>query len=517
MQSYLKSIRFELTPLTENLRGKRFLPVSYGSGTLRHPARPIRMNDQTANEPAQTQAAGRPQLLRALGLREGIAIHMGVIIGSGIFIVPATIASHLQAMGPILLVWVIAGLLSLFGALTLAELSSVLPQAGGPYVYLRHSFGRVWGFLFSWNDYFINKAGSAAALAVGLATYLGYFFPALNPAQPLLKWTCSPLGHPFEVSVGWVQIVAMTTIALVTFINYRGVKFGGWVMNIFTTAKVVALLGLILAVLLSGKGSTSNYLPWWPERWSGHPLAAFGLAMISALWAYDGWIDITLNAGEFKNPRRDVPLSLVWGTLAIIALYLAANLAFASAIPLQTMAGSKRIASDVAQVVLGPFGAALVVLGITCSIFGTTNGMLLVGPRSIYAAGADGAFAKPFGRVHPRHHTPYMAIIVLGVWSTILTFSGTYEQIASYVVFGSWFFYALTAISVIVLRRKLPDANRPYKAWGYPYATLLFVVLAGWFVLNTLIEDTRNALIGIVLLVVSLPFYYYWRKTPSNP
>jgi APA family basic amino acid/polyamine antiporter len=474
------------------------------------------MNNEPTINSLRSEAAARPQLLRVLGLREGIAIHIGVIIGSGIFIVPATIAGHLQAMGPILLVWIVAGLLTLFGALTLAELSSVLPQAGGPYVYLRDSFGRVWGFLFSWNDYFINKAGSAAALAVAFATYLGYFIPALNPAHPLLKGTWSMFGHPIEMSFGWVQVVASATIALVTFINYRGVKFGGWVMNIFTTAKVAALFGLILAVVVSGKGNSANFLPWWPRHWTGHTLAAFGLAMISALWAYDGWVDVTLNAGEFKNPQRDVPLSLLWGTLAIIGLYLAANLAFASVIPLQTMSGSARIGSDVARVVLGPFGASLVVLGIICSTFGTTNGMLLVGPRSIYAAGADGVFARSFGRVHPQHHSPYVAVLVLGAWSALLTFSGTYEQIASYVVFGSWGFYALTAISVIVLRRKLPDANRPYKAWGYPWATLLFVALAGWFVLNTLIEDTRNALIGLVLLVVSLPFYYYWAKTPGN-
>jgi APA family basic amino acid/polyamine antiporter len=470
------------------------------------------MNEPPAIESARSEAADRPQLHRALGLREGIAIHIGVIIGSGIFIVPATIAGHLHAMGPILLIWIVAGLLTLFGALTLAELSSVLPQAGGPYNYLKHSFGRVWGFLFSWNDYFINKAGSAAALAVAFTTYLGYFFPALNPAQPFFKNSWSLFGHPMEFSFGWVQIVACLTIALVTFINYRGVKFGGWVMNIFTTAKVAALLGLILAVIFSGKGTTANYLPWWPEHWTGHTMAAFGLAMISALWAYDGWVDVTLNTGEFKNPQRDVPLSLLWGTFAIIGLYLAANLAFASVMPLQDMAGSSRVASDVARAVLGPFGASLVVLGIICSTFGTTNGMLLVGPRSIYAAGADGAFAKAFGRIHPQHQSPYVAIIVLGVWSALLTFSGSYNQIASYVVFGSWGFYALTAISVIVLRRKLPNANRPYKAWGYPYATLLFVALAGWFVLNTLIEDTRNAVIGIVLLVVSLPFYYYWSK-----
>jgi len=238
--------------------------------------------------------------------------------------------------------------------------------------------------------------------------------------------------------------------------------------------------------------------------------------MISALWAYDGWIDVTLTAGEFKNPQRNVPLSLLVGSLAVIVLYLSANLAFAYVIPIQSMSGSPRIAADVAKIVLGPIGASLVVIGIMCSTFGTTNGMLLGGPRSIYAAGAEGAFSKAFGKVHPQHRSPYVAIIVLGVWSALLTFSGTYDQIASYVVFGSWAFYAMTAASVIVLRRRMPNAERPYKAWGYPYATLLFVGIAAWFLYNTLIEDTRNAIIGIVLLVISLPFYYYWTRSPRR-
>jgi APA family basic amino acid/polyamine antiporter len=453
--------------------------------------------------------ASSPQLLRALGLREGIAIHMGVIIGSGIFLVPATIAGHLQAMGPIMLVWVVAGFLTLFGALTLAELSAVLPQAGGPYVYLRHSFGRLWAFLFSWNDFFINKAGSAAAIAIAFATYLGYFVPAVSPEQAFYQSEWPLLG---EFNFGWNQLVAMAAIALVTFINVRGVRFGGWVMNIFTTAKVTALVGLILAVVLSGRGRTANFLPWWPESWSSEMTAAFGLAMISALWAYDGWIDVTLTAGEIKNPQRNVPLSLLIGTLAIIALYLAANLAYAFAIPIGAMPGSPRIAADVAQTVLGPIGVSLIVAGIMCSTFGSTNGMLLAGPRSLYAGGVDGTFAKAFGKVHPRFRSPYVAIITLGVWGALLTLSGTYDQITSYVVFGSWAFYAMTAISVIILRRKMPNAERPYKAWGYPYATLLFVAIAAWFVFNTLVEDTRNALIGIGLLLLSLPFYFYWTR-----
>ena len=460
----------------------------------------------------KTTVENKTGLLRALGFREGIAIHIGVILGSGIFIVPATIAGHLPAMGPIMLVWVFAGLLTLFGALSLAELSAVLPQAGGPYVYLRHSFGRLWAFLFSWNDFFINKAGSAAAIAMAFATYLGYFIPAISPEHVLYKHELSLLGYPLAFSIGWNQIVAMAAIVIVTAINVRGVQFGGWVMNVFTTAKVAALVGLILAVVYSGKGSGANYIPWWPNEWTGQTTAAFGLAMISALWAYDGWIDVTLTAGEFKNPQQNVPRSLIFGTLLIIVLYVSANLAYAYVIPISEMSGSPRIAADVAQAVLGPIGASLIVAGIMCSTFGSTNGMLLAGPRSLFAAGVDGTFARSFGRVHPLYQSPYVAIITLGIWGGLLTLSGTYDQIVSYVVFGSWAFYALTAASVIILRRRMPDADRPYKAWGYPLATLFFVGIAIWFLCNTLVEDTRNALIGILLLLLGLPFYYHWVK-----
>lgn len=463
-----------------------------------------------------TSSENKPQLLRALGLREGIAIHVGSIIGSGIFIVPATIAGHLEAMGPILLVWVVAGMLTLFGALSLAELSAVLPQAGGPYVYLRHSFGRVWAFLFSWNDFFINKAGSAAALAIGLATYLGYFIPAASPENAFFSTTYTLLGHENVFAFGWTQITAILVIALVTWLNVRGVQYGGWIMNIFTTAKMVALVGLILAVVFSGRGSTANFLPWWPDEWNSNMISSFGLAMISALWAYDGWMSVTLNTGEFQNPQRNVPLSLIIGTLVVIAVYLSANLAYAAIIPIHEMPGTPRIAAEVARLVLGPVGASLVVIGIMASMFGTTNGQLLTGPRSLYAAGVDGAFSKKFGAVHPRFRSPYIAILTLGIWGALLTLSGTYDQLTTYVVFGSWGFYALTALSVIVLRKKMPDAVRPYKAWGYPYATLLFVAVAGWFLYNTVVEDTRNAIIGIVLLLASLPFYYYWTRKSSH-
>jgi APA family basic amino acid/polyamine antiporter len=256
----------------------------------------------------------------------------------------------------------------------------------------------------------------------------------------------------------------------------------------------------------------SNFLPWWPEHWSNELTAGFGLAMISALWAYDGWLSISLNAGEFRNPQRNIPLSLIIGTITVIVLYIAANLAYTLIIPLPDMAGSPHIAADVAGRVFGEIGAALIIIGILCSTFGTTNGQLLSGPRSIYAAGIDGCFSPKLAKVHPRFQTPYIAILSMGSWACLLTLTGTFEQITSYVIFASWGFYALTVVSVIILRYKMPDLPRPYKAWGYPYATLAFVAVAGWFLYNTVRADTRDAAIGIFMIVISLPFYFFWTR-----
>ena len=225
---------------------------------------------------------------------------------------------------------------------------------------------------------------------------------------------------------------------------------------------------------------------------------------------------MTLTAGEIKDPQRNVPRSLIAGTFAVIGLYVAANLAYAFALPMRVIAGSPRVAADVAGAVMGPFGVLLIVAGILCSMFGAIHGCILGGPRCLYAAGADGLFSRSFGKVHPRFHTPAVAIVTLGVWGALLTLSGTYDQITSYVVFGSWGFYALTALSVIVLRRKMPDAPRPYKAWGYPYTTLLFVAVTCWFLWNTLMRDARNAIIGMVLLLISLPFYHRWKSKRTS-
>lgn len=441
-----------------------------------------------------------------------MSIHISAIIGSGIFVVPATIAGHLHSTGVILVVWVLGGMLSLFGALTVAELSSLFPEAGGPYVYLRNSFGRIWGYMFSWNHFFINTAGSLAAIAVAFARYLGYFFPALVPVEPLFSHSISLFGCPIPIQIEATQLVAMSVIAIATLVNIRGVRLGGWVTNVFTAAKVLALVAIIFAVFSSGKGSAGNFLPWWPDHWSGDLTSAFGLAMISVLWSYEGWTTVTQSAGEMRNPERNVPLSLLIGTAVVIVLYLAVNLAYIYVMPLEHMAGSQRIAADAASLVLGPVGTSLVIAGILCSTFGTINNSFLSDARSMYAAGADSTFAPGFGKIHARFGTPFVTLIALGVWSALLTLSGSYDQIASYVIFGSWMFYGLTAVSVIILRRRMPDVPRPYKAWGYPYATLLFVAAAGWILFNTLVEASRDAMMGIVLLLASLPFYWFYAR-----
>ena len=453
-----------------------------------------------------------PRLLRVLGLREGLAIHLSAIIGSGIFIVPATIAGNLHWSGLILLVWIAGGLFSLFGALTIAELSSLFPEAGGPYVYLRNTFGRVWVYMFSWNHFFINTAGSLAAIAVAFARYLGYFFPSIVPANPLLQQTISLLGYSIDLRIESTQLIAMVVIGAAMLVNVLGVRLGGWVTNIFTLAKVLALLTIIVSAFLLGSGNTQNFSAWWPEHWSGDLTAAFGLAMISVLWSYEGWTTVTQSAGEISDPERNVPRSILVGTMVVIVLYVAVNLAYLYVLPIEQMAVSQRVAADAASAVLGPVGTSLIIIGILCSTFGTINNSFLSDARAMYAAGADSSFAPGFGKVHARFGTPYVSVIALGIWSALLTLSGTYEQIVSYVIFGSWFFYGLTALSVIVLRKKMPRTPRPYRAWGYPFATLLFIIAAGWILYNTIAHDLRDAVIGIALLLLSLPFYFYWSK-----
>ena len=443
-----------------------------------------------ANEPTH-----QPQLLRGLGLKEAVTVLMGSIIGSGIFLTPRAIAQAVPSPGIILLVWIVSGVLTLFGALTYAELGAMMPRSGGQYVYLREAFGPLWGFLFGWTFFLVIQTGSIAAVAVAFAEYSGYFVP-LSPSL--------------------IKVVAILCILLLTGVNYVGVRFGGWVQNIFTTLKVGAIVALVVLGFGLGGGSWGNFQPLWGGINQQGLLRAFGVAMVAALWSYDGWNNVGLVAEEIKNPQRNLPIALAFGTLGVVLIYLSANLVYMYALQVGQIAQSQLVAADVARKVIGPLGGAAISGAVLVSTFGTVNGFILAGPRVYYAMARDGLFFKKIGEVHRRFRTPAFSILIQGIWASLLTLTGRFEQLFTYVIFASWIYYAMLVSGAIVLRRKYPSVPRPYKTWGYPIVPMLFVAIALWFVYNTLTTDPRDSLMGLILVLLGLPAYWYWRRRGSD-
>jgi basic amino acid/polyamine antiporter, APA family len=447
--------------------------------------------DSSVNVPATTVAASEaPQLLRALGLWEAASIVIGIMIGTAIFLVPAEITRAMGTRDAALAVWAVAGLLSLFGALSFAELAAMLPQAGGQYVYLRQAYGPLLGYLCGWSFFIATQTGGISVLAVGFAEYVNEFVP-LTP---------------------WEQrAAAAAAIVVFTGINYVGVREGGAVQSILTGLKVGAIAVVILLGYVLVKG-----LPPGPEALAAPPghrfLASFGVAMVAAFWAYEGWNACTFAAGEVKRPERNVPLALILGTMAVIVLYLALNLVYYHVLPLDQVARSSRVGADAAVRIFGHTGSYLVTLLIIISTLGSLNGSILAAPRVYYAMAKDGLFFRWCARVHPRFHTPHVALVSQGVWAIGLVAAGTYEQLFTYVIFSAFVFYALAAWAVVVLRRTMPDAPRPYRVWGYPYVPVVFVLGSVWFLANTLMEEPREAGFGTLMLAAGVPVYWFWRR-----
>ena len=443
----------------------------------------------------ENESTRQPQLLRGLGLKEAISVVIGAIIGSGIFLTPRAIAQAIPSPGIILLVWVISGILTLFGALAYAELGAMMPRSGGQYVYLREAFGPLWGFLFGWTLFLVIQTGSIAAVAVAFAEYTGYFIP-LSPSL--------------------IKVVAILCILSLTAVNYIGVRIGGWVQNIFTLLKVVAIVALVVLGFGLGGGSWTNFQPLWGGVNHQGLLRAFGVAMVAALWSYDGWNNVGFVAEEIKNPQRNLPIALAFGTLAVIVIYLSANLVYMYTLPVGQIAQSQLVAADVAKKFIGPLGGAAISAAVLVSTFGTVNGFILAGPRVYYAMAKDGLFFKKIGEIHRSFRTPAFSIILQGLWASLLTLTGKFEQLFTYVIFASWIYYAMLVSGVIVLRRKYPSAPRPYKTWGYPIVPMLFVAIALWFVYNTLTSDPRDSVMGLILVLLGLPAYWYWRRKGSG-
>jgi APA family basic amino acid/polyamine antiporter len=448
------------------------------------------MNSGTTTPPSSPTAGEQPQLLRALGLWETSSIVMGIMIGTAIFIVPAEITREVGSPRAALGVWVVAGVLSLFGALSFAELGAMLPQAGGQYVYLREAYGSLVSFLCGWSFFTAAQTGGISVLAVGFAQFLGEFYPL------------SPWGQ---------KVAAAASIAVFTIINYRGVREGGRVQSVLTGLKVGAIVALTVLgyVLVHGLPAGPSSLP--TPTGSGF-VSSFGVAMVGALWAYEGWNACTFAAGEVKRPERNLPLALILGTSVVIALYLGLNLVYYHVLQLPEIAGSMRVGSDAAVVIFGRTGSYLITLLIIISTLGSLNGSILAAPRVYYAMACDGLFFRWCAAVHPRYRTPHLALTLQGVFAIVIVALGTYEQLFTYVIFAAWVFYALTAYAVIVLRRKLPDLPRPYRVTGYPLVPLIFVLTSAWFIVNTLMEKPVEAGIGALIVALGVPVYLIWKR-----
>jgi basic amino acid/polyamine antiporter, APA family len=431
-------------------------------------------------------AAPSVSLPRTLGLIDAFSIVIGVTIGGGIFLVPNLVAQQLKSIPWILAVWAFAGVISFFGALACAELGCAIPATGGQYVYLREAYGTLIGFLCGWSMFTVSRTAQVAWLAVTLAIYVSYF-------APLTAVTSKVLG--------------IAAIAVFTFINYRGVRAGAAVQKVFAFAKVAGLLVIIAAAFLWGQGVASSA----PSP-GGFPISGFGVALIACVLAYDGWVQLTFVAGEIRNPQRNILLSLALGTLACIAIYLLANIAYLHVLSVSEIAGSGRVAAAAAARTLGPRGGGLVSLIILISIIGTLNGCFLTSPRVYYAQARDGLFFRKFADIQPHYQTPSFAIIAQGAWATVLVVTGSYETLVDYAMFALWLSYALMVAGVIVLRRKRPDLPRPYRMWGYPVTPILFLAITAWFLINMLITRPVPALAGLALIATGIPVYFVWAK-----
>lgn len=446
----------------------------------------------------QTQESTRYELRRDLGLTAALAIVIGTVIGSGIFRVPQTMINSVGTVSMVFLVWVVGGALSLAGALTYAELGAAMPGAGGEYVYLTEAWGPVWGFLYSWTQMWIGKSGSIATLATAFFEYTAHFIPVFENV-----WIT--IG-PFPIKYG--QVFALVLILVLGLVNYFGVRFGGGVQVAMTAVKLGLIAFVILAGMLYAHPVATGAIPL-----SVPPVATgFVAALVAALWAYDGWNNVGMVASEIRNPGRNLPIALILGTSLVIGIYMMANWAYFRVLTPAEVGAHKLVAAEMMQRVYGPVGAAVVSIAAMISIFAALNGSILTGARVPYAAARDGLFFKAAARVHPVFRTPGVSILMMTGWAALLVLSGKYDDLFNFVIFGTWILYAMAAASVFVLRRKRPDLIRPYKTLGYPVVPILFLVGAAALELSTLRDRPVQSFAGIGLILLGLPFYYYWKR-----
>ncbi|MEP7001243.1 MAG: amino acid permease [bacterium] len=429
-------------------------------------------------------------LRRTLGFWDLALLAMGTVIGSGIYLVPSVVLRQTGSQtGPAMLVWIVAGVLSLLGALTYAELGAMKPEAGGLYAFIRDAFGPLPAFIYGWTSFFVIASGSVATLAVAFSNY----FSQIVSVGPIVS-----------------RVIAVAVIAITVAINVRGTRDSATVQNWTTALKVGALLSMGMALIVFGRAPGTS-AAMWPTSVTPSLLTGFGTAMIGVLWAYEGWQYVTFSAGETIDPQRTFPRAITAATAALIVTYLLVSFGYIVALGPDAAAHSDHVAADAAGALLGPIAGKLVGALILVSIFSATNGLMLTAPRMYYAMARDGVFFKRLADVHPRFGTPATAILAIGAWAAVLAVSGTFEQLLTYVVFTGWIFYGLGGLAVMMLRRKEPLTPRPFRVPGYPVTPLLFVASAALLVGNTLVAQPNRAAAGIAVMLAGTPAFYLWR------
>ena len=482
--------------------------------------------------------------IRGLGLMDSTMIVAGSMIGSGIFIVSAEMSRQVGSPGWLLVAWVITGLLTVVGALSYGELAAMMPKAGGQYVYLREAFSPMWGFLYGWTLFMVIQTGTIAAVAVGFARYFGVLWPTLSESSYIIKPI--HLGSSYAISLSTAQLVGLLLIALLTWMNTRGLKLGKLVQNVFTFAKTGALIALILLGLVIGwkaEAVSANFGNFWAVRGRLQDVGPNGLAAITtfglfvaicvsqtnSLFSADAWNNITFTAGEVKNPKRNIPLSLAFGTALVIALYLLANIAYLVTLPFETIqtVPSDRVASATADVIFPGLGATIMAVFIMVSTFGCNNGLILAGARAYWAMSRDGLFFKSAGELNDKH-VPAWGLVIQGIWAAALvlprtitgtnaatgepTYGNLYGNLLTYVISAALVFYILTIAGIFRLRQTRPDAERPYRAFGYPIVPALYIIGAAVILAVLLLYQTATTWPGFIIIATGVPVYFIWKN-----
>lgn len=456
----------------------------------------------------------RLDLVRGLSGWAAAAIVVGTMIGTGIFLKPAEMASRSGSLGIVYAAWIVGGVLSLFGALAYAELGAAIPEAGGEYAYLSRSFGPVWGFLFGWTHSIVARPASAASIAAGVLRFWGFLMPSVSSPIHTFDWTYNLFGtaHHFHFVFSWAQPLAILVLAAVTGINYLGVRLGGRVQIVLTIIKIASVVCIIIAAFAFSHGGGTALHPLFPSAMGMGAFSAFLAAMAAALWAYDGWEDLNLVGSEVQNPGRNIHRALVGGVAVVAVIYLLFNAACFYVLPFAKVAGSEHVASDVVATFAGQNAAIWVTLAMVIAGLGSLNSSILSGARVDYAMARDGLFFRVAGGIHPKFRTPANALIFQAVLACVFALTGTFEDLTSLFIFSGWIFYGMATIGLFRLRYTEPNMARPYRCWGYPWVPGAFVAGAVALTINLWLDRPLRCTIGLLLMMTGLIFYRHWKS-----